>query len=57
MKTLAKNILALSLLLTASCSAIGYRAVTFAPCFPNEDKEKIDLKERIINYVSKADSS
>jgi len=54
MKKLVKIIISTAILMTInSCSNIGYRAVTLAPCIP---KEKISLKERTRNYMNKADS-
>jgi hypothetical protein len=55
LQKLLSTLLVSATLLTASCSAIGYRAVTFQPCFP-EDKEEISerrikfLKENLDNF-------
>jgi hypothetical protein len=48
MKTLLKSVLNLSLLLTTSCSAIGYRAVTFQPCFPEDREEVSERRSELI---------
>jgi hypothetical protein len=44
----------------SSCSSIGYRAVTFAPCFPEEENldepEEINEIQKVLTYKPRAES-